>query len=82
MNNYAQSGFNQSAFGGFNFGMNSNVSSLNLNSGNNSNLPINHCQSNINNNSRDTILTQSNKIPGFDQQSSNKCWSVGKLPTR
>ena len=70
--NYNHQGMSQSAFGGFNFGMNNNVNGLNLAS----NIQ------NLNFSRKEPITSQLNKGPHFDQQQSNKCWSVGKLPTR
>lgn len=70
-------GMTQSAFGGFNFGMNINPSGSNS-ANNSSNLSFNRTQTIIN---RATDC-QVNKGAAFDQQTSNKCWSVGKLTTR
>lgn len=57
---------------GFSFGINSNTNTLNI-------APNNQ---NLNFIRRDSIVQQPNKGPQFDQPASNKCWSVGKLPTR
>jgi hypothetical protein len=69
---YNPQGMTQSAFGGFNFGMNNPVTAINL--GSNS--------QNLNFMRREPVAPQLNKGPHFDQPTSNKCWSVGKLPTR
>jgi hypothetical protein len=76
---YHNSGITQSAFGGFNFGMTNNINSLNLNPMNNSSLSFSRGQTLIN---RDPVAPQSNNNSVFDQQTTNKCWSVGKLLTR
>jgi hypothetical protein len=77
--NYQHSGMSQSAFGGFNFGMSNNLNAVNLMPSNNQNLSFSRPQTSIN---REPTVSQANKASNFDQQTSNKCWSVGKLPTR
>jgi hypothetical protein len=69
---YNSQGISQSPFGGFSFGINSNANTMNI-------VPNNQ---NLNFIRRDSIVQQPNKGPQFDQPASNKCWSVGKLPTR
>jgi hypothetical protein len=59
--------------------MTNNINSLNLNPMNNSSLSFSRGQTLIN---RDPVAPQSNNNSVFDQQTTNKCWSVGKLPTR
>jgi hypothetical protein len=62
----------QTAFGGFNFGMNNPVTSINLGSN----------TQNLNFIRRELVAPQLNKSSHLDQLISDKCWSVGKLPTR
>lgn len=74
---YNHSGINQNAFGGFNFGMANSLSAINFSA--NQNFSFNRPQ---NPTSRDTQNSIINKPLNFDQPISNKCWSVGKIPTR
>lgn len=76
-NIYHLATLNQSAFGGFNFGMTSNSNTLNFNT--NQNLSFNRPQPLLN---RESISSQLNRNSPFEQPIANKCWSVGKLPTR
>ena len=74
---YNHSTMNQSAFGGFNFGMTSNLNNNNFNT--NQNFTYNRPQIPIN---REPLNSMINKTSNFDQPIQNKCWSVGKIPTR
>jgi hypothetical protein len=76
-NIYHLATLNQSAFGGFNFGMTSNSNALNFNT--NQNLSFNRPQPLLN---QESISSQLNRNSPFEQPIANKCWSVGKLPTR
>lgn len=76
-NIYNHTTMNQSAFGRFNFGITNNLNSLNFNT--NPNLIYNRPQNPI---SREPLNSLINKSSNFDQSSTNKCWSVGKIPTR
>lgn len=76
-NVYNHSAINPSSFGGFSFGMTNNLNSVNFNS--NQNFSFNRPQTPIN---REPISSMVSKTPNFDQSISNKCWSVGKIPTR
>ena len=69
---YNPQGITQNPFVGYSFGINSNTNTMNI-------APNNQ---NLNFIRRDSIVQQPNKGPQFDQPASNKCWSVGKLPTR
>ncbi len=69
---YSTQPITQTAFGGFNFGMNNPVSSINLGSN----------TQNLNFIRRDPVARQLSKSSHLDQQASDKSWSVGKLPIR
>ena len=59
---YNHPGMTQSAFGGFNFGMNSNANGLNLPSNCNQNLSFNRSQTVVN---KDSLIPQINMGPNF-----------------
>ncbi len=73
---YHHAALNQSAFGGFNFGMTNNSNVQNFN---NQNLTFSRPQPLMN---REVMSSQMTKNPTFEQPIANKCWSVGKLPPR
>lgn len=70
---------NQMNFGALNYGMGVSNSLINSNFNNSMNLQFNRPQQIS---GRESNLPQLSKGNIFDQQTSNKCWSVGKLPTR
>jgi len=75
---YNHAGISQNAFNGFNFGMANGLSAINFNSASQNfsfNRPLNPT-------SREPQNAIINKPSNFDQPISNKCWSVGKIPTR
>lgn len=76
-NIYNHSTMSPTAYGGFNFGLTNNLNTLNFST--NQNFSLNRQQNPI---TREPLNSMINKTSNFDQPISNKCWSVGKIPTR
>ena len=71
---------NQNNFGGFNFGIANSLNNLNnLNFSANQNPSYGKPQHLL---ARESINLQLSKNSPFDRSAVNKCWSVGKIPTR